>query len=258
MTKTLVNPIALATSRVSFKNRSHDAEEARTARILDLSFVRLVLSDEPALSLFGGEPPEGSFPLDFELDRFRFTAEVSIQTRGDDWVRLSFDKIVPSARSLMRSFLSPKKVGESIVEDWRSGNVRHYHGLNESELWFDPEGSLLFTYLDQTESDCQFIIRMTEKKGPIHVGKILRTKYMELKSLDGELELLPINERETYLKLSECRDVITNFRPVAQVEYGLKQRLLRAISDHLYSANYRVEVSPQRGVRSSSGVGLDS
>lgn len=254
MTKNLVNPIALATSRVSYKS----GDETRTAPILDLSFVRVVISDEPALSLFGTEPPTGSFTLDFELDRYRFSAQVTVQGRGDEWVRLSFDKIVPSARSLLRSFLSPKKVGESIVEDWRSGNVRHYHGLNESELWFDPEGSLLFTYLDQTESDCQFIIRMTEKKGPIHVGKILRSKYMEMKSLDGELDLLPINDRDTYIKLSECRDVITNFRPVAQVEYGLKQRLLRAISDHLYSANYRVEVSPARVVRSTSSAGMEN
>jgi hypothetical protein len=228
----LVNPIAVAQCTLRFGETS--------ARILDISFVRIVIEDgEPWSSM--AEPQTTPTKAEFHLDRFRFQADVAIRGRGDGWIRLGFEKIVPSARAHLRSFLSPKKVGESLREDWRNEKVRHFHGLNESELWFDDMNGVLFTYLDQTDSEAQFIIRLGDPQGPLRVGKILRRDYMELNRIDGEMPLIPLSDREIYAKLGECRDIVTNFRPTAQVEYSLKQRLLKVISDHLYSTSHRVE-----------------
>lgn len=237
----LVNAIALTNCVV----RLGDA----TAKVLDLSHVRVVIEPkEPWLSALENEPLE----QEFALDRYSFKALAAVVGKGDDWIRLGFEKIAPSARSHLKSFLSPKKIGESIISDWHNENLRHYHGLNESEVWFDPHGGgILFTYLDQLDLDAQFIIRMSETKGPLRVGKILRKDYMELNSLDSELPLIPLGDREIYTKLSECRDIVTNIRPTAQNEYSLKQRLLRAISESLYSTSHRVEMQT-RPVRSSA------
>jgi len=109
--------------------------------------------------------------MDFTLDNHRFSAPASIVAKGEGWIRLTFDKIVPSARAYLRSFLSPKKVGESIMQDWSTNRVRHFHGLNESELWCESDGAVLFTYLDALDTDCQFIIRMAHSKGALIAGK---------------------------------------------------------------------------------------
>lgn len=239
--KILVNPIALQNCVVKRGDAS--------AKILDISFVRVVIQpDEGWADLAEGE----TMDLVFHLDRFSFPAQASLKSRGDDWIRLAFERIVPSSRSQLRSFLSPKKVGESLYEDWRSDVVRHYHGLNESELWFEPTGAVLFTYLDQIDFDAQFLIRLLDIKSPLQVGKITRKAYIELSGIDGELPLTPLTDREIYAKLGECRDIVTNFRPNGQVEYNLKQRLLKVISDCLYSTSYKVDLSPPRPPRITS------
>lgn len=212
--------------------------EMPTAKVLDISFVRLVIEDvAPWNTLTEG----AAFPVEFRLDRAFFTAEVALRGKGEGWLRLSFEKIVPSARAHLRSFLSPKKIGESLIEDWRNETTRHYHGLNESELWFNDAGGVLFTYLDQSDAEAQFIIRMSDARAMLRVGKILRRDYMELNNIEAELPLIPLSDREIYAKLGECRDIVTNFRPSAQMEYNLKQRLLKVISDNLYSTSYKVE-----------------
>jgi hypothetical protein len=66
------------------------------------------------------------------------------------------------------------------------------------------------------------------------------------------LPLIPLSDRETYAKLGECRDIVTNFRPNGQIEYNLKQRLLRVISESLYSTGDRVEKGRIRMSSSSS------
>src|SRR5262249_2449144 len=155
------------------------------APVLDISFVRIVV--EAAETSF---PSEGFFPVELVLDRYRFSATAGVKGKGDGWIRLGLEKMLPSSRSHMRSFLSPKKIGESLLEDWRRDNVRHFHGLNESELWFDPDGGVLFAYLDQSDFDSQFLIRMTDKRGPLQVGKIPRKDYMELNRIESDLSML--------------------------------------------------------------------
>lgn len=236
--KSLVNPIALQNTLI------YAGEHP--AKLLDISFVRCVVESAPGWE----ELPEGeSLTFEFQLDRYRFSAQATVKGKRDGWIRLAFDKIVPSARSHMRSFLSPKKIGESIVEDWRNASLRHYHGLNESELWFDPGGPVLFTYLDQSNADAQFILRTQDFKGPLHVGNITRKDYIELSTMEAELPLIPLSDRDIYQKLGECRDIVTNFRPTGQLEYNLKQRLLKVISDHLYSTSHKVDFSPPRPPR---------
>ena len=232
--KHIVNPIALQNCKVVFNDV--------TAPVLDISYVRLVVSAEGFPALEDGQV----IPAELHLDRYHFTADLVLKGRGEGWLRFGFDKIVPSAKSHLRSFLSPKKIGESILEDRRAESIRHYHGLNESELWFDPSGGVLFTYLDQVDYDAMFIIRLLDPKGPLAVGKISRRDYIELSSLESDLPLIPLGDRELYAKLGECRDIVTNFRPTGQVEYNLKQRLLKVISDNLYSTSHRVEMMPQR------------
>ena len=237
-------PVSLATAPAAAEPQAlgvtspEGTADLALARVLDISFVRLVIEDvEPWTSLTEGTP----LAAEFRLDRTTFTAEVALRGRGEGWLRLGFEKIVPSARAHLRSFLSPKKIGESLVEDWRNDTTRHYHGLNESELWFNDSGGVLFTYLDQTDAEAQFIIRMADARATLRVGKILRREYMELNTIDAELPLIPLSDREIYSKLGECRDIVTNFRPSAQMEYNLKQRLLKVISDNLYSTSYKVE-----------------
>lgn len=236
--RNIVNPIALQNCFVQHGET--------TAKVLDISFVRIVVEGSTGWE-FATE--NVSIPLEFHLDRHQFTAETSLRGRGEGWMRFGFDKIVPSARAHLRAFLSPKKIGESLIEDWRTDMLRHYHGLNESELWFDPNGAILFTYLDQTDCDSQFLIRMPDGKAALQVGKILRTAYMALENIDSELPLTPLTDRDLYAKLGECRDIVTNFRPTGQMEYNLKQKLLKVISDTLYSTSHRVEMMPTRPPR---------
>lgn len=234
----IVNPIALQNCTV----RGGET----TAKVLDISFVRVVVETDPAWESKGEEE---SIPLDFSLDRQTFGATVRLTGRGEGWLRFGFEKIVPSARAHLRSFLSPKKIGESLIEDWRTDSLRHYHGLNESELWFEPNGGVLFTYLDQASHDQQFLIRVLDSKAPLQVGKIRRADYMAMEKFDTELPLEALTDRDLYANLGPCRDIVTNFRPIGQMEYALKQRLLKQISDTLYSASHRVDMLPPRPAR---------
>jgi len=239
--KDLVNPVALKDCFVSFGDRR--------SQVLDVSFVRLVLAPDES---WNGVNEGELIPLDFHLDRCFFKASARLQARGDAFLRLTIDSILPSARAHLRSFLCPKKVGESLLEDWSTNNIRHFHGLNESELWFEPEGGVLFTYLDPLDTEAQFIVRMAHSKGALIAGKILRREYIELKSLDHELPLIPLNDKEIYAKLGECRDIVTNFRPTGSIEYNLKQQLLRVISEYLYSTSRKVEMTQMSSARTLS------
>ncbi|MBY0370039.1 hypothetical protein K2X33_05090 [bacterium] len=231
----LVNPLSVQKSFVKLGDVS--------AHVLDISYIRAVVEAEgPFHDLAEGQ----TLAVQFELDRSRFSVEVTVRGRGPGWVRLDFPKLVPSVRAHLRSFLSPRKIGESIVEDWRSGALKHFHGLNESELWTDGADGVLFTYLDQDDPQSQFLIRVREARGPLCVGKVLRRDYMELSSIDAELQLLPLTDSEVYRKLGECRDIVTNFRPSVPAEYTLKQKMLKTLSEHLYSTSRRVEMLPNR------------
>lgn len=239
----LVNPVSVQNCIVK-----HGEDKSR---VLDISYIRAVVEPEGPF----GELTEGqSLLVSFELDRSRFSVTVTVRGKGAGWVRLDFPRLVPSVRAHLRSFLSPRKMGESIVEDWKSGTLRHFHGLNESELWMDDADGVLFTYLDQEDPESQFLIRVREARGPLSVGKVKRSDYMELSAIDGALTLQPLTDSEAYRKLSECRDIVTNFRPSIPTEYALKQRMLKIISETLYSTSRRVEMLPPRATANPSSI----
>jgi len=226
----LVNPVALRQCSINWSGKA--------ARILDLSFVRVVCES------FGHDIPEKEpITVEFQLDRHEFLAPVVLMTAGNGWVRCGFERMLPSAQAHLRSFLSPKKIGESIMEDWRNDDIRHFHGLNESELWIQTNGTVIFTYLDSCDGSEQFFVRMIEGKMPLQIGRIARKDYMGMTAIDAALPLIPISDREISPRLGDCRDIITNFRPTGQIEYNLKQKLLKGVSDNLYSTNSRVELS---------------
>jgi hypothetical protein len=210
------------------------------ASVLDISFVRLVLE---AAEGWDQLPADQVLNVDLSLADCRFSAMGLVRARGEGWMRMSFEPLLPSARAHLRSFLSPKRVGESILEDWSTEEIRHFHGLNESELWFQPHGAVLFTYLDCVDTESQFIIRMSPKENVLIAGKVLRRDYIALKSIEDTLPFVFLDDKEVCLKLGECRDIITNFRPAGYLEYNLKQKLLRVISDYLYSTSRKVDMS---------------
>jgi len=237
--KSLVTLSALKDCELRFGDKS--------AAILDISFIRIVTAP------FEGELEIGaSVEAEFCLERQRFKALVELKAKGERYFRFGFTKLAPSGVSHVRSFLSPKKVGESFLEDGRAGDVRHYHGLKEAEVWFEPGGITLFTFLDDPKGETQILLRLLEPRGPIRVGRVLRADYMELKGLDAEIPVVPLSERDSYVTLSECRDIVTNMRPATQAEYDLKQKLLRAISDSLYSTSQRVEIHVAKPVRATT------
>jgi hypothetical protein len=218
-------------------------EGTHAVQIVDISSIRVVTQRHLELEEFMDAGPS---VLELCLDKFRFKAALSLRAKGDNWMRLGFDNLLPSCGASLRSFLCARKVGESLIEDWQTAKLRHFHGLNESELWFDADGGVLFTYLDPERPETQFLFRAEPPTGAVSVGSLLRSDYMELKDLSAPLPLLPLSDREVYKKLSECRDIVTNFRPAGQVEYHLKQRLLKLISDTLYSTGQLVERSPRK------------
>lgn len=231
--KKLVNPVSL---RGSFAEIGEEV-----IPISDISFLRVNLDLTEHLDAAFAEGP---FAVRLHLERHQMLAEVTLAAKGANWARLAFTKLVPSAGAHLRAFLSPKRVGESIVEDWRGETLRHYHGLNESELWFDTEGQILFSYIDGVDCRYQFVLRLPESKGALQVGRMERSQYIRLEDWGDDLVLLPLNDRDVFQKLSECRDIVTNFRPSGQHEYQLKQRLLKVISEALYSTGRKVAMAP--------------
>lgn len=231
--KKLVNPVAL---RGCFAEIGEEV-----IPISDISFLRVNLDlNEHSDAAFA----EGPFAVRLHLERHQMLAEVTLAAKGANWARLAFTKLVPSAGAHLRAFLSPKRVGESIVEDWRGETLRHYHGLNESELWFDMEGQILFSYIDGVDCRYQFVLRLPESKGSLQVGRMERSQYIRLEDWGDDLVLMPLNDRDVFQKLSECRDIVTNFRASGQHEYQLKQRLLKVISEALYSTGRKVAMAP--------------
>lgn len=140
----------------------------------------------------------------------------------------------------MRFFLTPRRVGESMKEDWRNDRLHHFHGLNESELGFDQEGNLFFSLLDTETLRHQFILRQEEEHAAPQVGRMSREQYIQLETLDADTLLEPLSEKDMSFRLSECRDVITNFRPAGTREYAVKQRLMRLFNSYLYSHGRRI------------------
>lgn len=242
--RALVNPVSLEKCTVV-------CGEAKTS-ILDLSPLRVVVSENEAESF---SAMQGNVELSFSLDGLRFIAQLVKQTSGGSdkdgsqkaqWVRFAFDKLPPSGHALLRSFLTPKRIGESLLGDWKSEGLKHFHGLNESELWSQGDGLAFFTFLNPVQPEMQFIIRISEMRGPLLVGQIRRQDYMGLSQLDGDLPLVPMTDAELYTRLSECRDILTNFRPVDPDDFALKQRLLKSLSEALYSTSRRAELSSKR------------
>ncbi len=227
--KTLVNPISVKDCKVVF----YGAE----TNILDISFLRLIIQSTEVWAEF---PENESLFLDVILDSLSFSSSCKIVGKGNEWIRLHFEKMTLSSQAKLHSFLSPQKIGESLIRDWETNETRHFHGLNETELWFSKSGSTLFTYLDSKNTTYQFVIRISDLNSSFIIGKVLRHEYIELTSIDSELRFLPLNERELFCVLGECRDIVTNFRPVNQVEFALKQKLFRIINDHLYSESKKI------------------
>ncbi|GEM_PF-1418566 len=216
------------------------------ARVLDISFLRVVLEEVgewPAIA------EDQIIPMMFSMNGYDFAAEVRVHGRGDGWIRFQFHRLVPSSKSMLRLFLCPKKVGESLMEDKSMKEIRHYHGLNESELLFDKEGNVLFTYLDYLDSKYQFLVQIQLENSSIKVGRLTRSQYMTMGSFVGDLGLIPLNDKENYNRMSECRDIVTNFRPQGQLDYNLKQKIQKLISENLYSTGHRVDFPLGRTIR---------
>lgn len=212
--------------------------------LLDLSFLRVVAGDSEGV-LETLQPEKGkSLPMVLHLDAFSIEVLGSFQSCGKGWIRFGLDSIVPSAHAKLRIFLNARKIGESIVEDWRTETLSHYHGLNETELWVDIDGGLTFLYLVPEKPTMQFIVRVKSNEERVKVGTILRQDYLDKMDMSGELPIRPLEEKENYGRLSECRDIVTNFRPTGQTEFHLKQRLLKFISDRLYASPRRVAPAP--------------
>lgn len=209
--------------------------------VLDISFARIVVEKRESMVSVAGD-----LTVELRLDRHCFTAGACVQVMGDDFIRLSFTRLVPSGQASLRAFLSPKKIGESLAQDWSTEHERHFHGLGESELWVSMNGEMLFSFLDQANTMYQFIMRIADGK-KLRAGRLARQDYIALEDIDRILPLATSQlDRDTYSKMGECRDIVTNFRPRTRAEYGLKQKLLKAISDHLYSTSHKVGWTPIR------------
>lgn len=204
--------------------------------VLDVSYQRLIV-EKQEIEI----PIEAELSVNLVLDKQKLFGFIRYSTENEHFIRFDFTRVPHSQLAHLRTFLSPKKVGESLIEDWSENSIRHYHGLNDSEIWFDGEGGVVFSYLDQYEVGSQFIIRLKDFNSALKVGKMPRADYMKMKNIDDELTLLALNEKDTYARISECRDIVTNFRPVTSLEYQLKQKLLKILSESLYSTGTRVD-----------------
>jgi hypothetical protein len=239
----IVNPISLRNCRVSSGDKKFN--------LLDLSLVAFTVPLDPFL----GSPGEKNTFV-FQLENRNFTVSAKLQKVENDLAYFEFDGIVPSCSAQLRAFLSPKKVGESIFEKEPSAQGRHFRGLNESEMWSDDSGGILFTYLDNQDVKYQFLLRARESRGPLTLGRIRRDEFKKLQGHHKEDSLIGLEGAEVYTKVSECRDIITNFRPTAHFDFGLKQKLLKLLSDYLYSSHYRrhiIQPLSSRNLTASSG-----
>lgn len=244
----LVNPVSLRNCAIQISDGAH--------QILDLSFLRVVVQETEGMAFEEG----ALLNARFVLERHQFDVELRFRAKGRGWLRFEFERMVPSVQAHLRSFLSAKKVGESILVDAIGEGVSHYHGLNECELWSDPKGGILFTYLDPQDPKMQFVVRVADQNASLRVGRMSRAEFIELSDVDGELPLGSLTDREIYAKLGECRDIVTNFRPSGPEECALKQRLLKLVSDALYSTSNRVNMwvprTPKTTPIPNEGVGL--
>jgi len=235
MLKDLVNPVSVRESFVGVDGKSF--------RLLDISFVRVVA--EVSLEEMAGFAGQSQLELKLDKVKFQIPGALKSKSESESWVRWDFPQLLPSHRAHLRSYLSPKRIGESIRKDWEEKGTYHFHGLNECELWFDDQGHTLFTYLDPTDHDSQFLVRQLDIRSQLLVGTMKRKDYIQMSSLENLPVLMPLADPDVYTKLGECRDIITNFRPIGQTEYHLKQRLLKLVNESLYSTSRRVEMNPK-------------
>ena len=201
--------------------------------IRDLSFSRIILDQTPlSVPLSEFQP----FEAEIILDKIRFKTSLVLQFQKDDWARLTYHQLSPSHQALLRSFLTARRIGESLAEDWRSEDLIHFHGINEAELWWDKNTGLFLTFLDSVAGDQQFVLRVSMQGEEVQAGSISRADYLSLSSLNSPL---PIQKEKVELNQFEaCKDIITNFRPASADQAQIKQVLLKAISDCFYQRKY--------------------
>lgn len=238
--------------------------------LCDLSQLGAVVPPQPSwLALADGEAIPGTLRL--EEKHFPVTLRrEGLAGSGDGAnVVLSFEALPPSARSQLRFFLSPKRIGESIALAHRGGRWRYASGLNGAGLWLDAGGDeAIFAALDSSNERSQLLVWLADGTSPVRLGLVSRSRYAErvarvleakespeaqtltaagaLGLVDRDLPVLPLNDRDTVLRLAECRDILTNFRPTDGDQGALKMRLLKGISESLYSASNRMRGNPLR------------
>lgn len=199
----------------------------------DLSFSRIVV-DQTGLSVpFSEFQP---FEVEIILDKIHFKTHLVLQFQKDDWARLTFHQLSPSHQALLRCFLTARRVGESLAEDWRSGEMIHFHGINEAELWWDRKVGVLLTFLEPVCGDKQFVLHVSLQGGEVQAGSISRADYLSLPNLHSPLPVK--NEKVALSQFEACKDIITNFRPASADQAQIKQLLLKAISDCFYQGKY--------------------
>jgi hypothetical protein len=236
----------------------------------DLSQLGAVVPPQPSwLALVPGEAIPGTLWL--ERKSFPVTLRREGRVGSDDGagVALVFEALPPSARAQLKFFLSPKRIGESMALAERGAKWRYAAGLNGAGLWLDVAGDeAIFAILDSSNERSQLLVWLVDRHSPVRLGLVSRARYEErvaqvvggkdsaeaerlsageaLGLVDKELPVLPLNDRDTVLRLSECRDVLTNFRPADGEQGALKMRLLKGISESLYSASNRMRGSEKR------------
>jgi len=244
--------------------------------LCDLSQLGAVVPPQPAwLALQDGEAIPGSLQLDLKHFPVTLRRDGLVGSGDGANVALSFEALPPSARSQLRFFLSPKRIGESISLSHRGDRWRFAAGLNFAGLWLDAAGDeAIFAALDSSNERSQLLAWLVDGHSPVRLGLVSRARYAErakavlaakeapeaqglsaaaaLGLVDNELPVMPLNDRDTVLRLSECRDILTNFRPTDTDQGALKMRLLKGISESLYSASNRmrgIAVRPQPPIR---------
>lgn len=205
--------------------------------VLDVSYIRIVVKTN-----------EVALPLDntvqvFELSLYKniLLFEGMVEKIGEGWARLRITKLPPSHISRLKLLLSPKIIGESIKLTLDEQTLKHYHGLNETDLWVTSHFAILFSFLDSEESKYQFIVRIQGDE--VQIGWIEREVYLELSDFNRPIPLKSLNEKLAYLRLCESRDIVTNLRPKTQQEYTVKQTLLKHVNEHLFFASRRAEMN---------------
>lgn len=237
--------------------------------LCDLSQLGAAVPPQPSwLALGEGENIPGT--LELQDKHFPVTLRRLGRTGPGEGanILLAFEALPPSARAQLKFFLSPRRIGESMALSHRGGRWHYASGLNGAGLWLDTSGDeAIFAALDSNERS-QLLVWLVDRHSPVRLGLASRARYEErvgqvlaakdtteaetvsaasaLGLADKELPVLPLNDRDTVLRLAECRDILTNFRPADGEQGAMKMRLLKGISESLYSASNRMRGSEKR------------